>query len=172
MAIQAHLIGQKISSNSKDAHHLFMASGFGERKNDTIHYAPYEVLYLVQKGKMTLQDAQGNSLTKQNLERKLQRLDKNFRLHYAVFSDLRNKGYIVKSGLKFGAAFRVYDKGKKASEEHARWLVIPTTDKKSLAWQDFSSKNRVAHSTKKKLLIAVVDDEDSVTYFETAWLRP
>ena len=41
-----------------------------------------------------------------------------------------------------------------------------------LTWYEFAAKNRVAHSTKKRLLIAVVDDEGDVSYWECRWLRP
>ena len=35
-----------------------------------------------------------------------------------------------------------------------------------------SAKNRVAHSTKKNLLLAIVDEEEVITYYEVRWLRP
>jgi len=38
--------------------------------------------------------------------------------------------------------------------------------------QDFSAKNRVAHSTKKNLLIGIVDEENDVTYYEISWVKP
>jgi tRNA splicing endonuclease len=40
-----------------------------------------------------------------------------------------------------------------------------------MTWQDFASKNRIAHSTKKRLLIAVVDEENDVSYFEINWMK-
>ncbi|MBU3941057.1 MAG: tRNA-intron lyase, partial [Nanoarchaeota archaeon] len=42
----------------------------------------------------------------------------------------------------------------------------------SLTWHEFSAKNRVAHSTKKNLLIGIVDEENDVTYYEVKWVRP
>jgi tRNA splicing endonuclease len=41
-----------------------------------------------------------------------------------------------------------------------------------MTWHEFSAKNRVAHSTKKHLMIGVVDDEGDVSYWEVRWLRP
>ncbi|MBU1252016.1 MAG: tRNA-intron lyase, partial [Nanoarchaeota archaeon] len=37
---------------------------------------------------------------------------------------------------------------------------------------DFSAKNRVAHSTKKNLLLAIVDEEGDVSYYEVRWVKP
>ncbi|NTV22891.1 MAG: tRNA-intron lyase, partial [Nanoarchaeota archaeon] len=100
------------------------------------------------------------------------RHDKNLLTRYAVFKDLRNRGYIVKTALKFGADFRVYDRGKKPGEEHAKWVVYPVNEDASLTWYEFAAKNRVAHSTKKKLLLGVVDGEREVSFWECRWIRP
>jgi tRNA-intron endonuclease len=85
---------------------------------------------------------------------------------------LRKIGYVVKTALKFGADFRVYDKGVKPGEDHAKWIVYPVKESDFITWYEFSAKNRVAHSTKKKLLIGVVDGESDVTYYEIAWRKP
>ena len=85
---------------------------------------------------------------------------------------MRNRGYIVKTALKFGADFRIYDRGIKPGEDHAKWIMYPVKETDSLTWYEFSAKNRVAHSTRKRLLIAVVDEENDVTYYEIAWTRP
>ena len=85
---------------------------------------------------------------------------------------MRDRGYIVKTALKFGADFRIYDRGVKPGEDHAKWIVYPVHESESLTWYEFAAKNRVAHSTKKKLLIGIVDDEGDVTYYEIKWIRP
>ena len=85
---------------------------------------------------------------------------------------MRNRGFIVKTALKFGADFRVYDRGVKPGEDHARWILYPVFETSSLTWHDFSAKNRVAHSTKKNLLMGVVDEEEDVTYYEIRWIKP
>jgi tRNA-intron endonuclease len=88
--------------------------------------------------------------------KKLHKLDSRLSVRLPVFSDLRKKGYIVKTALKFGAEFRVYEKGAKPGEEHARWVLYAIKESEKMTWHDFSAKNRVAHSTKKKLLLAIV----------------
>ena len=80
--------------------------------------------------------------------------------------------YIVKTALKFGADFRIYDRGVKPGEDHAKWVVFPVHEGETLTWYEFAAKNRVAHSTKKRLLIGIVDDESDVTYYEIKWVRP
>jgi tRNA-intron endonuclease len=96
----------------------------------------------------------------------------NFFARYVTYADLKNRGYTVKTALKFGADFRVYDKGKKPGEEHAKWVVFAVYETDKLTWYEFAAKNRVAHSTKKNLLLAIVDAEGDVTYYEVRWLKP
>ena len=85
---------------------------------------------------------------------------------------MREKGHILKTALKFGAEFRVYKKGIKPGKDHALWLLYPVKESENHSWYDFAAKNRVANSTKKKLLIGIVDDEEDVSYYEISWLKP
>ena len=104
--------------------------------------------------------------------KKAQRKDKRFWIRYAVFKDLRERGYIIKTALKFGADFRVYPRGVKPGEDHAKWIVYPVHESEAMTWYEFSAKNRVAHSTKKNLMMGVVDDEGDVSYWEVGWVKP
>ena len=102
---------------------------------------------------------------------KIRKKDKRVESKFAAFSDLRKKGYIVKTALKFGADFRVYEKGVHPGEDHALWILYVVRENDSLKWHDFAAKNRIAHSTKKKLLLSVVDEEGDVSYYEVEWKR-
>ncbi len=169
--IKATLISEKIFSNTTEAQSLFSASRFGERFGEKILYSLFETLFLVHNRKMEIFDFRDKLLSEKELLKKFERIDKKFKTKYIVFKDLRERGYTVKTALKFGAEFRVYEKGKKINQSHSKWICFPVSENKQLTWQEFSAKNRVAHSTKKNLLIAVVDDEGSVSYYEVKWTR-
>ena len=171
MKIEAHIIGEIVSSNSQEAFSLHNKSQFGEIKESKIKYSLFEALYLVEKEKMEI-ISKNKKILQKDLLKKFQRFDKKIQIKYPVFKDLREKGYVVKTALKFGAEFRVYEKGSKAGEKHAKWIVFTDYESKKLTWHEFSAKNRVAHSTKKNLLIAIVDGEGDVTYYEVKWLKP
>lgn len=171
MIIKATLISEKITSNTLEAQNLFSTSRFGERIGEKIFYSPSEALYLVQDKKMEILDHRDKKLSQKDIIKKFEKIDKKFETKYLVFKDLRKKGYIVKSALKFGAEFRVYDKGKKVDKNHSKWLCFPVSESKQVSWQDFSAKNRIAHSTKKNLLIAIVDDECAISYYEIQWTK-
>lgn len=170
MKIQATLISEKVSSNSIEAQNLFASEKFGEKMGEKIFYSLSETLFLIQKKKMELFDSKNKKLKESEILKKFERLDKKFKIKFLVFRDLRKRGYLVKTALKFGAEFRVYQKGKNSN--HSKWVLFPVSENQQLTWQDFSAKNRVAHSTKKNLLIAIVDDENSVSYYEIRWTKP
>ena len=161
--LKAALSGDKIYSNKKEAFSLHEQSRFGESKEGKILYSIPECLYLVEKGKMQIL-AGKIKISFDKLMEKFMKEDSKIGIKYAVFKDMRNRGYVVKTALKFGAEFRVYDKGKKPGQEHALWILYPVKENETLTWHDFSAKNRVAHSTKKNLLIGIVDEESDVTY--------
>ncbi len=169
--IKAHLIGKTISSNSAEAFSLKKKSSFGESFSDKIIYSIYEAMFLLEKEKLEIYFGK-NVLTKTELEKKLQKIEKRFSIKYPVFKDLREKGNVVKTALKFGADFRVYKKGTRPGIAHAKWIVFVDSETNKISWQDFSAKNRVAHSTKKNLLLAIVDEEGDVLYYEIKWIKP
>ncbi|MBI5148502.1 tRNA-intron lyase [Candidatus Pacearchaeota archaeon] len=170
-AFKALFVGEKVFSNSKEAFTLYDTSRFGEPKEGKIYYSIVEAVYLAEKGKIEVY-IRTKKLTLNKLMEKAKDTEKNFHTRFAVFRDMRNRGYIVKTALKFGADFRVYDRGVKPGEDHAKWILYPVYESSGLTWHEFAAKNRVAHSTKKNLLIGIVDDEGDVTYYQIAWIRP
>jgi tRNA-intron endonuclease len=169
--IQAHILGEIVFSNTSEAHALYKKSRFGEKVNDKIQYTLSETLFLVEKGKMEI-FSRNKKIPEKELLNKFRRIDKKIQIKYFVFKDLRERGYIVKTALKFGADFRVYDKGLKPGKKHAKWIVFTDHESKRLTWHEFSAKNRIAHSTKKNLLIAIVDEEGDISYYEIKWIKP
>ena len=162
-----------ITENSDAARDLFNKNRFGSLlKDGRVRLSFYEALFLKEAGRLDVFDRRNHSLSFDMLLKKARKQNKDFWVCFVVFSDLRRRGYIVKTALKFGAPFRVYDRGVKPGEDHARWVLFPVHERKGLTWHEFSAKARVAHSTKKRLLIAVVDDEGDVSYWENKWIRP
>lgn len=170
--IKAIFSREIVYSDSKEAKELYGKSRFGERKEGDIIYALVEALYLIEQKKMKVYDSKKKLLTKEAFLRKTRKTESNFEVRYAVFSNLRTRGYIVKTALKFGADFRVYERGVKPGQDHAKWVVFPVFESDTLTWYEWAAKNRVAHSTRKKLLLAIVDAELDVSYWEANWVKP
>ncbi|MBN2420907.1 tRNA-intron lyase [Candidatus Woesearchaeota archaeon] len=163
--------GSVVTESSNEARELFNKGRFGAIKKSRVVLSLFEALFLIEKGKLDVFLGK-KSLSEDSFATRANKKIKHFITKYVVFRDLRDRGYIVKTALKFGADFRVYDKGINPGDDHAKWIVFPVHESEHLTWHEFASKNRVAHSTKKRLLIGIVDDEEDVTYYEIAWKRP
>ena len=162
-----------ITEKSDSARLLYDKSRFGSvLGNGKIQLSLLESLYLIEKGSLVVLDGRGREILFERFVKRAKRKEPHFWIRYCVFKDLRNRGYIVKTALKFGADFRVYDRGVKPGEDHARWIIYPVHEASGLTWYEFAAKNRVAHSTKKRLMMGIVDDEGDVTYYEIRWVRP
>ena len=110
--IHASMMGASISSNSQDAFSLYTKSNFGEILGEKIQYSFPEALFLAEKGKIVVFHGK-KALSSRELMKKAYSSDKRIGIKYPVFKSLREKGYVVKTALKFGADFRVYEKGHK-----------------------------------------------------------
>jgi tRNA-intron endonuclease len=111
MSFQAVLSGGKIYSNSREAVDLCSKSKLGEFHNGRVFYSSVEVLYLADKGKMHVLKS-NKKIEFHEILSIFKRSDKRVHEKYSVFKDLRDKGYVVKAALKFGADFRVYRKSE------------------------------------------------------------
>ena len=170
--IKAVFLRENVVSKTKEAKDVYSQSRFGEIKENEIVYSLVEAMYLLEKKKINVVDSKGKKLNVDGFNRTARKIEPNFGVRYNVFKDLRNRGYIVKTALKFGADFRVYDRGIKPGDDHAKWIVYPVHETEVMSMYEFSAKNRVAHSTRKRLLLAVVDAENDVTYYSIEWIKP
>lgn len=168
--IRTNFVGGVFSSTSPEAFSWHEKSSWGEKNGKRIDYSGVEVLYLVERGRMEVFSRE-KAVDFDSLIGVLAKRDKKIEMKFSVFRDLRKKGYVVKTALKFGAEFRVYDKGVRPGQDHAKWVVFSVAESDKINWHEFAAKNRVAHSTRKNLLIAVVDDEGAVSYYEVSWRK-
>ncbi|MFW5704375.1 MAG: tRNA-intron lyase [Nanoarchaeota archaeon] len=136
---------------------------FGVLSAQGLVLSSFETLYLIEKG--WIQAEKSSKKLGFDAVSKLLKIPNH---EYLVFKDLRSKGCLVKSGLKYGFLFRVYEKG---SSLHAKWLVDAVKESEKTSYKVLAGKSRVAHSTKKQVLMAVVDSEEGISYFELGWKR-
>ena len=172
--VKAYFSKERVLTESSDnARELYNQSRYGELLDDgRVQLSLIEAMYLIEKKRLFVHDSKNKIIQSDIFQKKSQKSEPNFWVRYCVYKDIRNRGYIIKTALKFGADFRIYDRGVKPGEDHARWVVFPVHEASTLTWYEFAAKNRVAHSTKKRLLMGIVDAENDVTYYEIKWLRP
>ena len=144
---------------------------FGVRNTQRhIELSLIEAYYLLTKGKIHI-TSKSTLLDEESFLRRAKRIDRRFRVKYALYETLRDRGYILKTALKYGADFRVYEKGVRPGDNHSRWLAYAVSETEYVSLTDFVAKNRVAHSARKKLLLGIIDNELSVTLYEIGWVK-
>jgi len=128
-----------------------------------------EGLYLAKKDIITIYDLKGNKVSLKKFERSINETQPDINQRLAVFTDLKKRGMLVKTGFKFGAHFRAYT--QQPEKTHAEYLIHAVDQSFSSIWAEMSRAVRLAHSVNKEILFAQVTGEE-VTYVKIGRLRP
>ena len=139
--------------------------GFGESKGKLLLLDLVESLFLVSKEKVSVCDLKGKKVFEKNLLALGLKSDKKFYSKFVVYSDVRERGYCIKTGVKFGFDFRVYPKGEKAGSAHTQYVITVVPESERLSMHQLSRMTRLAGNIHAKVLQAVVDSEDAVNYY-------
>jgi len=160
-----------------------------EKVHDELYYGKYveenylelslvEAMHLYERGELDLTE-DGEKLSRDQAFQTFSGKDEEFDHKYAVYSDLRERGYIVKTGFKFGTHFRVYPRGvnpykegPKEDREHTKWIVHAVPENYNQNYQEMSRAVRLAQNIRAKMLWAVVDSEREVTYYQVGRVTP
>ena len=130
-----------------------------------------ECVYLTQQKRLNVRHHDGESIL--GVEDLLQLGSESFdefKDRFIVYSQLRERGYVVRPGLKFGTDFAVYLHGP--GKDHAPFLVHVIPQRKGVVPLDIVRAGRLATSVKKKFIIATVKDNGEVAYYSFVWHRP
>jgi tRNA-intron endonuclease len=164
--------GNVIVSDQKEANSLNQKGYFGEiGKGGKLTIPLVEALYLVENTKLRVSKGK-KVMDFDTLLAYAEERDAGAFVQYLAFSDIRDRGYIVKSGFKFGAHFRIYERGRVPGEDHAKYLIHALPENFSMTLTEFSRLVRLGHSVKKELWIAVVDNDSGVTYYTLGRVKP
>lgn len=159
-------------SNEKEANAIYQKGYFGEMKSGgKLHLALVEALYLVEKGRLSVKDGK-KKLDFDALLEIAKKSDKDILLQYIAFDDLRERGFVVKTGFKFGAHFRIYKRGDIPGDSHSAYMVHCIPENYTMSMTEISRIVRLGHSVKKKMWLAIIDTEGDLTYYEVTRLKP
>ena len=126
-----------------------------------------ETAYLLKKHKIRIETLDGENVSYSKLTKYA---GEKFKCKFIIYEDLRDKGYIVNTGFKYGAFFRVYSPDRE--EEHAKYLVHFIS--KRSTWAEASRAVRVAHSVKKKMIFPYIykDGDKRIEYLQFSRIKP
>ncbi|MFB6167165.1 MAG: tRNA-intron lyase, partial [Candidatus Nanohaloarchaea archaeon] len=131
---------------------------YGKEMEDYLELSLVEAMHLVERDELEVEDEE-EALSREELYERFTDIDEEFPQKYAVYDDLRDSGYIVKSGFKFGAHFRVYPRGvnpykegPKEQREHTQWVVHAVTSGETFTYTDVSRAVRLAQNIRATML--------------------
>ncbi|MCD6434553.1 MAG: tRNA-intron lyase [Candidatus Diapherotrites archaeon] len=164
------LAGNKIIVTDKRNIDKLIQKGFGELKKEKegrkLVLDLFEGLFLLKNKRFAILDLKGNKINEFEIQKIAKKESKEFYLQYLVFEDLRNRGYCVKTGFKFGFEFRVYPKGKLPGESHSEAVVCVLPQNKRISMVELNRMVRLAKALNTELILAVIDSEDEINYYK------
>lgn len=164
--------GAYLKGKNEELERVHEEAYYGKIQNNRLELSPSETVHLLERGLVEV-DQSFDQLYDYFSEN-----DSEFVEKYAAYSDLRERGLILKTGFKFGAHFRVYSRGvnpykdDRGKKEHTKYIVHAVRENREMSFQEMSRAVRLASNIRAKMLWAVVDSEREVTYYEVEHKRP
>jgi len=129
-----------------------------------------EGCYLVEKNKLKVFDIDGKSVPFARIKKICKEQYVDFDANYLVYQNLREKGYVVTPGIKFGCDFAVYEQGP--GIDHAPYLVQVFRATDDLAATGIVLAGRLATTVKKQFILAIPKvKQKKVDYVGFDWWR-
>lgn len=127
-----------------------------EERGRLLKFDPFETLFMVEHSGLKLRGYDKERLREALAE------EADFKSMYEVYEDWRLRGFILKTGFKFGTHFRIYfpgaapaKKGETKEWAHSKHVihVFPRTKRMIIA--EWARAIRVAHSVRKTFILAI-----------------
>jgi len=120
----------------------------------------YETLFMMKHCNLKLENASEKEVLKC-----AEKQHKDFEALYEVYEDWRLRGFVLKTGFKFGTHFRIYFPGAQPGKSGDEWIhskhVIHVFPRKSkMLISEWARAIRVAHSVKKTFILAIPGKEE------------
>ncbi len=168
--------GRLVVWSTKDSRNLFNATFYGkplgnpkpkEDFDEPLILDLIEGIYLLEKKLVTVRSNK-RKLMATGLKKVAREKLEGFDAKYSVYHDLREKGFVVTPGLKYGCDFAVYEQGP--GIDHAPYIIQVMSREDQMSALDIVKAGRLA-STVRKTFIAAIPDRDGVEYLEFKWWK-
>ena len=137
-----------------------LPKGYGRRKG---RLELEEAAGLLETGKIEIKDEEGEALNPDEFLKRALEISPEFGMRYIVYRDLKERGYVVQPG---GADFWLYPRGAKPGEKPARYFIRISSESDSISLKELEALLILARNMRKEPILAVVDDESDITYYD------
>lgn len=181
LRVEGLLIENRIIVWNQDHSHMLFGNGYygkplGISKPKGVQFESPLILdlmegcYLNQIGELIISNKFRKRLSHKDIRAICRKEYANFEMKYVVFKFLRERGYVVSPGLKFGCDFAVYEKGP--GIDHAPYLVQVFEQNEDLTATGIVLFGRLATTVKKQFILALPQfTEENVDFLSFEWWR-
>ncbi|MEM3677861.1 MAG: tRNA-intron lyase [Candidatus Bathyarchaeia archaeon] len=177
---RAELIGARLIVWNHEEGNLLYRLGFfgkpvgvskpkpGERFEAPLTLDLMEGIYLKERGLIKVCDpATGSEVSIRHLLKLAGANYKNFSKSYKVYRELRDKGYIVTPGIKFGSDFAVYERGP--GIDHAPYIISVRDKEDVMDPSEIVRAGRLATTVRKQFIVAMPGRD--LRFFLFRWFK-
>ncbi len=168
MTLSGELKGTVVITGKQGIEELHRTSFYGRPRGDILELSLAECAYLIYMKKINVQ-CDGEELDFEKFFIRASNIVKNFELFYIVYKDLRGRGYYVQPS---DIGFRVYPRGGHPGKGPAQFLVFVTSERIPLLLSVLKKHLDNSDNKKKRLILAIVDEESDITHYEVRKITP
>jgi tRNA-intron endonuclease len=129
-----------------------------------------EGYYLMKKRRLRVRDVEGKAISLERMEEICVRSYSDFGEKFLVYTHLKEAGFIVAPGIKFGSDFAVYEHGP--GIDHAPYIVQVEKQGSLITATDMVRSGRLATTVRKQFIIAVANEgKGKVDFLAFDWWR-
>jgi tRNA-intron endonuclease len=148
---------------AKEGLALYEQGGYGRREESGLRLAPVEALYLIHRGKIAIPGHDFDSFLAALAARP------EFLRSYLVYRDIRERGYVIQPGPH---DFRVFQRGHKPGKGRSQYTIRVISERELIDFARQVAEIETAAHMRKTYILAVVDDEDELTYYAVKQQEP
>jgi tRNA-intron endonuclease len=160
LTMQGELSGGKVVVEGSEAD--ILAKGYG-RKKGKLELSLEEAAFLLETGKIAIKNEEEKEIPHAEFLKHALDISPRFELRYLVYRDLKERGYVVQPGR---VEFWLYPRGTVPGEKPARYVIRIVSEREFISFKNLDALLTSAHNMRKEPIIAVVDEESDITYYE------
>ncbi|MGI0140345.1 MAG: tRNA-intron lyase [Thermoplasmata archaeon] len=148
-----------------EASNVYAKGYFGTpEKGGGLSLDRYDAVYLCEMERISVAGPDGRPIAWPALFRLAARVDPEFGVRYLVYRDLRQRGYVVRTSPP-PVAFTVLPRGGVLNKTPSRFWIAALSERAPFDLARLFELADRARSSKKTLLLGVVDEESDLTYY-------
>ena len=168
--VEAVLREKEIVVSAQSDVDALSSRGYGTVENGKLKLSVYEALFLLDKGLLEIRQKRvKKTLGFQEVLQHFKALDESAWVKYLIYRDLRSRGYVVRDGFGLGVDFRLYERGE-YGKDVAEYIVYGIQEGKPVPMKELTSALKYAQSSKKKLILVVLNRRGEVVYYSLSQL--